>query len=222
MKKSGFLLLLILIASVGRAQDFGVSAGQFHVDFSRLNAHLKTAGAQETFQPIRAIGITGNVGLAVAKGGYFNSNVSAELFLPQRISINDSLHFRLNGWHVMTSLYGIDIVNRDHFAVVAGPGIDWGSMNMRTTSENGKAHYNNRFFAPFIRADVKFIVGKIAFGSRASYRYEFTEGTWENQEINIPELPDSKFSGLGLQLFICYKPPIKPSEPTTEEPDLDE
>jgi hypothetical protein len=215
--KTRFILIFLFATLFSFGQDssrvsvfnfISVSGGQFQLDLSSLNSQLKTWGTTQTFQPVNTLGINCRGNLLTGRKGSFDAALCLEKVLPQIISAGDSLKFSLNGWHIMTSLYGIRIVDRKHFVFTAGPGIDWGNVKIIRTLEGAKTHYNNPFISPFARAEMRVMFWKIMLGMRVSYRYEITKGEWTPEEQGRPSLPDSQSTGYGLQFFIGYKKPF--------------
>ncbi len=217
MKKIFFVFLFLFLSdfsfaqtSADSANDEGTgvlafSAGEYYANFSKLNSQLKSWGAAKTFSAFNAVGITGEGVVAIGLRGSFDGEFSLEWFLPQDISIKDSLKFRLHGWHLMTSLYGIDLIHKKHVSLVAGPGVDWGAAKLIRTLNGSKGHYNNIFIAPFARVELKFTFPKIAFGVRAFYRVDFTLNDWVAEEDYLTALPHTNLSGGGFQFFVGYR-----------------
>ncbi|CAN5912133.1 hypothetical protein BH11BAC7_BH11BAC7_03200 [soil metagenome] len=185
------------------AEVFSISAGKYYPDFSDLNNQLKSFGAENSFLSISAVGLNCNLALNVALFS-FDAGISLESFLPQKVSVNDSLSFRLNGWHLISSIYGIRIIDKPHLAIIVGPGVDWGRMNITRTLDGDKIHYNNPWIAPLARVELRFTFWRIMFGTRASYRYEITKNQWKPETPNSPAFFGTKFSGMGMQFFIGY------------------
>jgi len=216
MRKFLFVFIFLLAAKFVFAQDesdtvgdstargnpiWTISAGQFQADFSGFNSQLKTWGATKTFLPFNTIGINLVGGVNVSRGGNFDAALCFEKILPQQISIGDSLKYNLYGWHFMSSIYGF-FIGKPHFVATAGPGIDWGSVKIKGNLNGNETHYKNPFVSPFIRAEFRFVFGRIVFGARASYRYDISKKNWEQDNSTLSTLPNSKISGLGLQFFL--------------------
>jgi hypothetical protein len=182
---------------------FAVSAGQYHANFLKLNSQLKTAGAIKTFLPINAVGINLNGTADISPSKRFDAAYSFEKFLSQEISIGDSLKYKLYGWHMMTSLYGKDLIPGPIVALTLAPGVDWGSAKIKGTLNEIGTFYKNPFVAPFARADLRFVIWRIAFGARVCYRYDISKDRWK-QSGSLSALPGSKISGLGLQVFVGW------------------
>lgn len=181
-----------------------VSVGQFHADFSNLNYQLEKWGAAKTFSTYNTVGINLRGQINTGSRATWDGSIGFEYFLPQDISIGDSLNFHLHGWHLMTSLYGFRIIEKQHFGFVAGPGIDWGNLKMLRTLNGTKTHYDNPFISPFARIELRFNFWKIYFGARASYYIDVAKGKWNVEEPNRPFLPNVPATGLGFQLFLGY------------------
>jgi hypothetical protein len=193
-------------AALASAQTvFAGSVGQFQANFSALNSQLKTWGATKTFSPLTTIG--GVAALSYCdnnSGRVFDCGFSFEKFLPQKISIGDSLNYKLSGWQLMTSIYGKDIIPAHRIALVGAPGIDWGTVKIQGDYKDGKTIYKNPFVSPFLRAEFRVIFWQIAVGVRGSYRYDISRKLWKQNNGNLSPLPNSKISGLGLQFFIGW------------------
>lgn len=205
----------ITIATVSFAQDKfdfishqNISAASFsmhQVDFSALNTQLTTWGATRTFpSTYYMIGTTGNAGDGAKSK--FDAATSLEFMLPNEISIgsSDSLVLRMRGWHIMTSVFGKDVLPGNMVALVFAPGIDWGSTKINRTISGGKSKYKNPFVAPLARADLRFLFGKFVIGGRAFYRYDLTNDIWKRKADGMPVLPGAKMTGLSIQAFIGY------------------
>jgi len=140
----------------------------------------------------------------VTRNGTYNSSVCLEDFIPQKIFINNTLKYNLYGWHLMTSIYGFPVVQKTHFAFTLGPGIDWGSVKINGNLNGHETHFWNPFISPFGRADIRFVIWRIAIGARASYRFDISKKIWKQDSNNLPSLANSKITGLGLQLFLGF------------------
>lgn len=216
MKKCAFVILFLIQFGFAKSQNaadstrgsffnlISVSAGRYDWDNDKLNSQIRSWNSSAAFQPLNAIGINIRGNILIGAEGAYDAAIGLEIFQPQRVLISDSLQFRLQGWHLMTSIYGIQIINKDRFSLTVGPGIDWGKLNITRTLDGVKAHYNNPFISPFARIEMRYIIWKICLGVRASYRYEFTNASWDPEGYNLPILTNSKFSGFGLQAFIGY------------------
>lgn len=180
----------------------------FQTDYTLLNKQLQLWGAPGGFKShYNSFGLmTHTVGLRVADLS-FDGSASIEYILPQRIAVGsgDSLVFRLHGWHLTTSLIGIDVIPAKPIALVLGPGFDWGSMRLKKTENGDDIEYKNPFVSPFGKADLIFSIGHLAFGARFCYRYDLTKSAWKRKTDHNETIPGTKFSGWGGQVFIGWQ-----------------
>lgn len=182
------------------------AAGRYYVDFNALNTQLSLWGAKKTFpEYYYMVGTSGTVG--ELKRGHWDVATSLEFMIPQEVSVgsNDSLNLRMRGWHFMSSAFGKDVIPGKAVALVLAPGIDWGSTKIFRTLGGSHAKYKNPFVSPLLRADLRFMFGKFAFGGRAFYRYDITNSIWKRREDGMAVLPGTKMSGLGMQVFIGWQ-----------------
>jgi hypothetical protein len=179
---------------------YGISAGKYYTDFSMLNSQMKLWGTTKQFTNYNyAIGLE----YKIPTLANFNS---FELFIPQKINTvtSDSLSFKMSGWHNMTSTFGLDLIPSDAIALVVSSGVDWGNVILKRTLLGTSTKYKNPFFAPLAKVDLRFILGKIAIGGRAIYRYDVTNDIWKRKADLLPVLPGTKMRGFAFQFFIGY------------------
>jgi hypothetical protein len=224
MKLRLLLALLSLTSLKSQAQGYknfnwlsnhsslNISAGQYYADFSKLNIQLNLLGAKNQFNSTYYMfGITRLAGETSVGGRYgeslFDGTMSLEFMPAQKVTIgnNDSITYKMNGWHLTTSLFGKDVIPGDVVALVLAPGVDWGTMKIARKDAVGETKYKNPFVSPLIRADLRFEFGKLSIGGRAMYRYDITHELWKRKNQNMIALQGTKFSGLGLQAFIGFR-----------------
>lgn len=191
---------------ISHHSTINLSASQFNTDFTLLNKQFSLWGAKENFNANYYM-----AGINLVNGqpserfeGKWDGSFSLERMISEEVTIghNDSLSYKMRGWHMLTSSYGKDLIPGDMVALVIAPGIDWGNMKLFRTTGGEKTKYKNPFVAPLVRADLRFVFGKFSLGGRASYRYDITYDRWKRKDDLMPVLPGTHFHGLSLQAFI--------------------
>ena len=186
--------------------SINLSATQYNNDFSLLNKQLELWGAKKTFAAnYYTFGIGFITGEESAKRkGKWDGASSIEWMPSTTIGIgsNDSVSYRMKGWHMMTSSFGKDLIPGKVVALVIAPGIDWGTTKLFRKTGGNETKYKNPFVSPLLRADLRFVFGKLSIGGRALYRFDISNNLWKRKADLMPVLPGTKFTGLGLNAFI--------------------
>jgi hypothetical protein len=188
--------------------SFNLSVGKYNTDFRLLNTQMSLWGATTEFNPdYYMFGTTSAQGEPDEDGWRFDGASSLEFMPSQTVSIgaNDSVSYRMKGWHGMTSSFGKDLIPGDVVALVLGLGVDWGNMKIIRSDAAGDKKYKNPYVCPLGRADLRFMFGKFSIGGRAYYRYDITHSLWKRKADLMPVLPGTKFTGLGFQAFIGFQ-----------------
>jgi hypothetical protein len=193
---------------VSNQEGFVGQYGRMYAKFGDLNMQMRGYGLKQDFvNSFTTAGFCWFTSSAVSRKARFDAMAAFEITIPQRVATgkNDSLAFELRGWHLMTSLYGKDLIPGNVVALVVAPGVDWGKAKItRTLAGNGN-RYRNGYIAPFARAELRFVAGPLAIGFRTCYRYDLTNGRWNKKDDgNFPDLAATKFSGLAFQAFFGW------------------
>ena len=159
---------------------------------------------------------TGFTNLITYGGGWFatvggrshdmtDGAIMVHFFQPQKLLAFDSTSYQIRGWELMTSLFGYDVLRSvDAVDLTIGPGVYWGSLKMRRYFNNSNTKqfelFKNPFVAPMIRGDLRFVFGPVAFGGRASWRYDITKARWKKG--SSVTLPGYKFEELQYMVYI--------------------
>jgi hypothetical protein len=222
MKKL-FLLLAVFLSIVSSAQKkknagenfhwlseqnvIAASGGQFQPDMAAFNTQLKAWGAKTVFyEGLRGYGMTFAQTMSLNRIFRFDAAGAFDLLLPADVSIgkNDSVHFQMRGWRLMTSIYGKDVIPGSVVALVLAPGVDWGVLKMKRTVIGNGSLYKNGYIAPFARAELRFVFGPIALGARGIYRYDVTKDLWKLKSGPEFALPGTKNTGTSIEFFVGW------------------
>lgn len=191
---------------ISHQSAFNLAATKFNNDFSLLNKQMELWGAKKTFSnDYYTFGIGSVTGDEMTKRkGRWDGSGTVEWMPSTTISIgaNDSITYRMKGWHMMTSIYGKDLIPGKVVALVIAPGIDWGTTKLFRKTGGNETKYKNPFVSPLLRADLRFAFGKFMIGGRAFYRYDISHDLWKRKADLMPVLPGTKFTGLGMSVFI--------------------
>jgi hypothetical protein len=222
MNKSLLFLALLFTSTILSAQKknkgenfhwvseqnvFAVSGGQFQPDMAAFNTQLTAWGAKSVFyEGLRGYGVTLAGTVAVTRGLTFDGAGAFNLLLPAKVSIgtNDSLHFEMKGWRLMTSLYGKDVIPGSIVALVLAPGVDWGVLKMKRAVLGNGGLYKNGYIAPFGRAELRFVFGPVCLGARGIYRYDVSKDLWKQKSGPEFVLPGTKNTGTSIEFFIGW------------------
>jgi hypothetical protein len=169
-----------------------------------LNDHIDPFGNSPGFSPFfMTVGFDFVVPVGGRNGEHNGTLPNFEIILPQEIT-SDSVKFRMIGWHLITSLWSYDVLKENKkLAFDIAPGIDWGQLYIRETSESGKFNYHNPFIAPLVRTEFRVVLPPVAFGVRASYRYDISSPRWKDPN-GVSALAHSTISGMGFQVFFGW------------------
>jgi hypothetical protein len=182
---------------------FGLSVGQYEFRANGLNNQLSDWGLQLFHNYYYTTGLTYAGPVSFDRMGNFDAAFTFEGIVNQEISTpNDSLRLRLQGWHLTTSIFGVDLVPGDVVALVVGPGFDWGTLKIKRITNGGESKYKNPFVAPMARADLRFTFGRLAIGGRAMYRFDITSGAWKRKTAGMPELRATKNTGPAFEVYL--------------------
>lgn len=183
------------------------SGGQFHPDLKKFNDQLTAWGAKSVFyQGLRGYGLTLAGTAATSRKLEFDAAAAFDMLLPADVTIgkNDSLHFQMKGWRLMTSIYGKDVIPGSVVALVLAPGVDWGVLKMKRSLTGNGSLYTNGYIAPFGRAELRFVFGPIALGARGIYRYDLTKDLWKLKSGPESALPGTKNTGPSIEFFVGW------------------
>lgn len=139
----------------------------------------------------------------------YDATIAFHFFQPQKLNATyDSLSYEVRGWELMTSLFAYDVLhNVDAVDLTLAPGVYWGSLKMRKYFSGGNPNqhelFKNPFIAPMLRADLRFVIGPVVIGGRASWRYDISKGRWKKG--NSVTLPDYKFQELQYVGYLGWR-----------------
>ncbi|MBI3511089.1 MAG: hypothetical protein HY064_10535 [Bacteroidetes bacterium] len=176
------------------------SAGYYPQNFNSLNTYVLRSG-NKSFAPF-LYGAGANMVVPVGgRSGEWKGSLGAEIFIPQKITQNDSLQFKLGGLHIITSWYAHDFLpGNAHLALELAPGVDWGIIKFTQTINGRNFNSSNPFVAPLARTEFRIVFHPIAFGIRAVYRYDITSPRWRDDIA----LSHTRISGFGFQVFLGW------------------
>ncbi len=108
-------------------------------------------------------------------GKYFIGNIQVSAYLPQRISIKDSLTAKSGGFNLGITFLGLDAFPRvKNFDLVFNFGFDAG----RILLTNPGMQQRNLYFAPKLSVQPKVKMGPVALSLVAEYGYDLTKDKW--------------------------------------------
>ena len=183
-----------------------VSFGMFRGDFTGLNNFISRSGSFDGFNPFfKTVGLDVVIPSGTRQGEH-KGTMNFEFILPQQTSMDDSVKFRMLGWHIISSIWSYDILKENQkLALEIAPGVDWGELYVKHTIKNaGEFHYHNPFIAPLARAEFRVVLPPFAFGLRAVYRYDISSPHWKSNSSNESIFVNSRISGLGFQVFFGW------------------
>lgn len=174
-----------------------------------VNENLFGYSPANSFGSLFTVGITFVGQVNVNRSSTFDEAIGLHFFVPQYIAVKpDTLAYQIGGWELMTSMYGIDLVNsvRANTDLVIAPGICWGAMRLKKYNSTGNFNqfelFRNGFVAPMIRVDLRFQFWKISLGARLSYRYDITSDKWRKGASMT--IPGYKYQELQYLFYIGY------------------
>lgn len=114
-------------------------------------------------------------------------------------------HYKLQGWELMTSSYGLDVLPWQVVDLAGGVGAYWGNLKMFTWKDGdttGVRKYKNPFVAPMARLELRFNFWWITIGARYSFRYDITNDIWKRKSPNLQSLPGYNYRESEYIFFI--------------------
>ena len=156
------------------------------VDIDKLNAHYQAAFNQVySYNPL-TIGLTYEYPIRIRKGGSYDSNVDLTYLVPQDLKVGNLEEAVFQGFSFGLGI-GRDVFpgNR-HFDMIVSSGFQTGFLRVRYTdyTKFGVDDIARKpFFAPQLTIYPKLILGYLVVGLRASYRYDFLNGSWGTTPI---------------------------------------
>jgi hypothetical protein len=139
----------------------------------------------------------------------YDATIAFHFFQPQKLKATyDSLSYEVRGWELMTSLFAYDVLhNVDVVDLTLAPGVYWGGLRIRKYFNGGNPNqfelFKNPFIAPMLRADLRFVLGPVAVGGRASWRYDISKGHWKKG--SSVTLPEYKFRELQYVVYLGWR-----------------
>jgi hypothetical protein len=137
---------------------------------------------------------------------YYNPFASVSTLITQRISVNDSLHPKLNGWNFTLNFIGITLGKSPKIAVIINVGAKLASLRL---DDSKIIKMKNTMLGPCASVYLRGSVNSFSFFSGIQYDYDVTSGRWTKPfyskiaEINLPELKQSGLTlavGIGINL----------------------
>ncbi len=129
-----------------------------------------------------------------------------QYFLPQTITVNDSLDGKISGFNFGMTLVGVNLLPFSrHFSLYLGWGFNTGRLLVRA---NGYRAQKNPFFAPLVSFKPTVYFGRLALGVNAVYQWDISKRGF--RPVNISNrsanflLPTQKQSGLMLQFTLGW------------------
>ncbi|MBI3511086.1 MAG: hypothetical protein HY064_10520 [Bacteroidetes bacterium] len=131
--------------------------------------------------------------------------LSFQYLLPQTIS-NDSVSFKLNGYHVLLDIVGFNFLKSDN-AVFTG-GIAWcfGRFKVTENQKGNVSTFLDPYFDPVLRLQLHVRLGDHFYiGARAGYQYDgFFNSAWKKSGSTSDVFPALDMSGVNSSFFIGF------------------
>jgi len=185
-----------------------LEAGYTNFQTSGFNNFFSAQGYDGRFERLITYGIGATLPGGTAKGHSYDCQFGLHFYQQNKVgSPMDSTSYAVNGWELMTSIFGYDVLhNIKAVDLVLGPGIYWGGLKMEVKENAGGAQRicRNGFLAPMARADLRFNIWKISVGGRFSYRYDITNGKWKDQQTESNPLPGYRFREMQYLIYIGW------------------
>lgn len=228
MMKQIFFCFILLIALQMNAQKdefhfvsghtfLAASGGNFSGKYTALYQQFESWGMKSHSQYNSFIGIAGNGTLLTNRKGFWDSNICFEIMIPETFLKNDSQQIDLSGHHLMTSLFGKDVIPGYPFALVLAPGVEWGKYKIHYQLNDQKINYSHKIISPFVRAEFRYKISHLIIGSRASWRFDLNKSGWKTEFSNSPVLAETKFTGFSYQFFLGWNFSFKNRQLPAEE-----
>jgi len=191
----------------------------FDVGITRIhpvatNAALFGSGG---FEELMAMGVGDNFSIEpLNEKGLFGYDwtVSMHWYLADKRRVTDvhgnPYEYKLDGWELMTSSFGIDMFANRNFDLVVGGGCYWGNLKLyqKSFTDSTQKLYKNPFVAPMARAEVRLNFGFITIGGRFSYRYDITNDIWQRKSEGLDPIPGYRFRDIQYMLYIGIRGPF--------------
>lgn len=137
---------------------------------------------------------------------YFIGNAQISAYVPQKISVNDSLTVKSRGFNIGLTFFGLDAFPKSaNFDLIFNLGLDAG----RILLTHPGIYQRNLYFAPKISIQPKVKLGPVALSVFAEYGYDLTKDSWRKtwfgprHQNNLPAY-SNKIGGMsGLAWFIA-------------------
>ena len=180
------------------------SGGIFTGKYTALYQQFGSWGMKNHPQFNSFIGIAANGTLLTNRKGTWDSNICFEILIPETFLKNDSQQIDLSGHHLITSLFGKDVIPGYPFALVLAPGVEWGKYKIHYQLNDQKINYTHKIISPFVRAEFRYKIGHLIIGTRASWRFDLNKSGWKTEFSNAPVLAETKFTGFSYQFFLGW------------------
>lgn len=213
---SAVLFGLIISVAFGQNNDQDIPSWDLIYGFRTLNRPMFGNGVERKYstfsnfqwnRPLQfvGIGLTLNDDFNGEAEKYFIGNMQFAAYLPQRISVNDSLTVKSRGFNMGLTFFGMDAFPKSpHFDLIFNLGFDAG----RILLTNPGIYQRNLYFAPKISIQPKVKMGPVVLSVFAEYAYDLTKDRWKKtwfgprHQNNLPAY-SNKIGGLsGLSWFI--------------------
>lgn len=179
---------------------------------------LKEISSMKISQPLNYLGLSITSSFKVNRrssfeGGYdFDGYLEYLHVIPQRITIQDSIEGKINGFNVGMTLAGIDLIKKERFDLITSVGFNTGRVWMNGADD---IKQKNPYFTPMVVVVPRVCIGRISIQLRCAYDFDITNKNWKRKGFSdaaLLELDKFSYSGLNLSVGVGYVLGSKPSD----------
>ncbi len=174
-------------------------------DFS---TDLKEISSMKISQPLNYVGISSTSYFAIntfTRAFYgFIGYVEYLHVIPQRITIQDSIEGKINGFNVGITLAGIDLIKKERFDLITSVGFNTGRVWINGADD---IKQKNPYFAPMVVVVPRVCIGRISLQLRCAYDFDITIKNWKRKGFSdaaLLELDKFSYRGLNMSVGVGY------------------
>lgn len=170
-----------------------------------LNGSLNDFDNYTIGEPLNYIGVGVTVIYWTNRKRYFPGTIGFNHFIPQEVSLSDTVSGRISGFNFRYAIFGYDFFERTRWLdLIVFPGFKTGRIRLFGDS---RIEQVNAYFAPCVTLAPRFNIGKISLQFRVEYEFDITRSKWRKVWFSTSpkvDLGPMKSTGLSTSVSLGW------------------
>lgn len=209
-------LMSCLFSSEARSQDstdyhrfassIDVIYGQKYFQNHVVDITLNSLDQSSFGHPISYIGVGRTELLEVNRKYLLPVSLNIGVFLPQKVTIQDTISGRVSGFNFGITVAGVDVFMQKRWIdLILGAGFKAGRIRLY---DHPSLEHGNGYFSPFVSLNPRINIGRISIQFKAEYELDLSRAEWNYLLLpfNYPiaDLAPMKSTGLTISFSVGW------------------